>query len=84
MQDVRVLRRQAGRRHGKKEKKKRLIIHPSAYVETFDNKFCKSKETFRANSCGGLFACPVRSFNTRLKHRFALRNESRFSYNIKI
>jgi len=42
---VRVLRRQAGRRHGTEGKEERLIIHPSEYVEPFDSKFCKSKET---------------------------------------
>jgi hypothetical protein len=47
MQDVRVLRRQACRRHGKEGKEERLIIHPSKYVEPFNTKIILSKETSR-------------------------------------
>jgi hypothetical protein len=46
MQDVRVLRRQAGRRHGSEGKKERLIIHPSDMSNISTTSFAKAKGLF--------------------------------------
>jgi hypothetical protein len=57
LQNVRVLRRQAGRRHGEEGKSKRLTIHPSTEAEAYSANIPYTAEDFpkRATAPEGLF-----------------------------
>jgi hypothetical protein len=55
MQDVRVLRRQAGRRHGSEGKKESLIIHPFEMSSSSTTDFAKAKGLFTLQDAKSLF-----------------------------